>query len=345
VNSRELVKRVLAGEETPRVPTGPLAVHYTASVFGVPLEDYTLKPHVAADSICRYWEEFRPDAVWLSADTWVTAEAMGARTAFPGPDQPLAGTGEAVIRSASDIDRIPPPDPTRQGRWPLMLEAMELLKRRLGDEVFLVGCFDQSPFSLACALAGMETVMLKLWDDRSFLDALLERCIEYASAYAEALGGRGADLLSTGDSPAGLIGEEFYREVALPAERRVFENIKQGCAVPASLHICGRATPLLPLMATSGASVLEIDQEVDLAEACRVVPEEITLWGNLDPVGVLLEGTEEEVRAAARAAIATVRAAGRTRFVLSSGCTLAPETPPENLKALIETAASASREP
>ena len=40
-------------------------------------------------------------------------------------------------------------------------------------------------------------------------------------------------------------------------------------------------------MATSGADVLEIDHQVDLAEACRAVPEEIALWGDLDPVGVL----------------------------------------------------------
>jgi uroporphyrinogen-III decarboxylase len=41
------------------------------------------------------------------------------------------------------------------------------------------------------------------------------------------------------------------------------------------------------------------------------------------------------VRAAACSALATVREAGHSRFVLSSGCTLAVETPPENVDALI----------
>jgi len=60
---------------------------------------------VLADCICRYHERFQPDAVWLSADTWVTAEAMGAAVAFPAPGQPMAGTGETLVRTASDIDK------------------------------------------------------------------------------------------------------------------------------------------------------------------------------------------------------------------------------------------------
>jgi MtaA/CmuA family methyltransferase len=302
--------------------------------------DYTLRPAVMADCVAWYWERFRPDAVWLSADTWVTAEAMGARVAFAGDDQPMSGIGEPAVRSASDIARIPPANPSSRGRMPLMLEAMALLRRRLGGDVFIVGCFDQSPFSLACALAGIHEMMLKLHDDRPFVDALLERCVEHATAYANALGAAGADLLSTGDSPAGLVGPERYREAALPAEQRVFEGIRRGCGVPGSLHICGRTSHILGDMARSGARVLEIDHAVDLREACRLVPPEVALWGNLDPVGVLLHGTPERVEAAAAEAVAAVRASGRTRFVLSTGCTLAPATPPANIEALVRAGRS-----
>ena len=36
----------------------------------------------------------------------------------------------------------------------MMLEALERIRQALGDEVFVVACFDQYPFSLACALMG-----------------------------------------------------------------------------------------------------------------------------------------------------------------------------------------------
>ena len=342
MTSRKLVQAVLAGKQTPRVPTGPLAVHVTAALAGVRIEDYTLDLSVMVDCICRYYERFQPDAVWLSADTWVTAEAMGAAVAFPGPNQPMAGTGKSIVQSAADIDRLPAPDPHSRGRMPLMLEVLRRLRQRLGEDVFIVACFDQSPFSLACALAGINELMMMLVTDPPFVEGMLEPCIAHASAYAIALAEAGADMLSTGDSPAGMIGLDLYREFALPAERRVFETIHASCDVPASLHICGDARHILAAMATSGADVLEIDHLVSLADACRVVPADVALWGNLDPVGVLRSGTPEAVKAAAAKAVATVRSHGRMRFVLSTGCTLAPDTPAENIEALISCGPAAS---
>jgi uroporphyrinogen-III decarboxylase len=166
----------------------------------------------------------------------------------------------------------------------------------------------------------------------------MSRCAEYALAYATALGRTGVDLLSGGDSPAGLVGPRLYREVIWPAEQRLVTRLKRAVPQPVSLHICGDATPLLPAMAATGADVLEVDHAVDLGTACRRVGPGVTLWGNLDPVGVLAHGAPERVRAKAREAMAAVAAARHPRFVLSSGCTLAVETPPVNLEALVAEA-------
>jgi MtaA/CmuA family methyltransferase len=271
--------------------------------------------------------------------------------AFPGPQQPLAGTGEPAIRSAADIARIPPPDPTRQGRCPLMLEALRLVKEAIGRETFVVACFDQYPFSLACALMGIERVMTQIVDDRAMVEALMDKCAEYSIAYARALADAGADMLSGGDSPAGLIGPQLYREVALPYEQRViaalghskgdspiFAETKIG-TVPVSLHICGNAMLILADMAASGADVLELDHQVDIAAAFRVLGPEIAVWGNLDPVGLLVQGTAGDVRRATSDLLKCAAACGHRRLVVSSGCTLAPDTPAENIEALIETAA------
>ena len=146
-------------------------------------------------------------------------------------------------------------------------------------------------------------------------------------------------MLSGGDSPAGLLGPKLYGEIALPAEQRLIKALKATTGKPVSLHICGDATAILPGMATSGADVLELDHAVDLGKACRIVGPKVGLWGNLDPVRVLAQGTPAEVRQAARQALAQVKAAGHSRFVLSSGCTLAVETPLANLEALIRAAA------
>jgi MtaA/CmuA family methyltransferase len=268
----------------------------------------------------------------------VSAEALGATVASLGVDEPLGGTGIPFIREAGDIDRIPPPDPGSQGRYPLMLEALDRLVKALGHSAFIVACFDQYPFSLAAALMGLEALLLKCRDDRSMVEALMNRCLAYGLAYGRALGALGADLLSGGDSPAGLVGPAAYREVAWPFEQRLVAGLKATTEKPVSLHICGNATPILGTMASTGADVLEIDHRVDLAQACQAVGSEVALWGNLDPVGLLAQGTPAQVRELTRRALDAVRGCGHWRFVLSSGCTLAPDTPPENLDAMFRMA-------
>lgn len=296
---------------------------------------YSTDPAALAESVMRYYERFLPDAIWLSADTWVSAEAMGARVGATDDHQPLGGLGEPVVRTAADLDRIPPPDVSRQGRYPLMLEALARIVDALGRDVFIVACFDQYPFALAAALMGVNELMVRLHDDPPFVQALMARAADYALAYGRAQAQLGPDLLSGGDSPAGLIGPATYRALALPAEQKLIAALKAATGKPLSLHICGDATALLPAMATSGADVLELDHLVDLATACRTVGPEIGIWGNVDPVGILSRGTPQTVRATARSVLASLRAAGHRRFVLSSGCTLAVETPAANLDALL----------
>jgi len=333
MNSKQLVGRTLQGLAVPRVASGPLAVHYCAGLAGYTLRDYSTKPRVLAESVLRYYERFRPDAVWVSADTWVSAQAMGAKVGAPDEHQPLGGQGPPLVKTAADIDRIPPPDVGTQGRYPMMIEAFKRVVAAVGNEAFIVACVDQYPFSLAAALMGINEIMLRAVDDPGFVKALLARCAEYTVAYGRALAEAGADMLSGGDSPAGLLGPELYARLALPFEQDVVEALKE-TGKPVSLHICGNTGPILDQMAASGADVLELDHQMNLADACRLTGPDITIWGNLDPVALLERGTPSEVERAARAAIQAITSAGHRRFVLSSGCTLAVGTPAANLDAL-----------
>lgn len=335
MNSKQLVLSALRGEAGSRVPVAPMAVHFCARVAEISLHRYTSDAAALAGAVLAYHERFRPDAVCVSADTWVNAQAMGANVGPLTEDQPWGGLGEPRIRRRADVRAIPPPDPATQGRYPLMLDALRRVVQAVGRETAVVACFDQYPFSLAAALMGINELMLALDDDPALVRALMNRCVEYGLAYGCALAAAGADVLTGGDSPAGLIGPRRYREFALPYEQQLIAGLKAATGKPVSLHICGNAEAILPDMARSGADLLEIDQRTDLGLACHRAGPDLGLWGNLDPVAVLVRGRPEEVRAAARSALAVTAAAGQRRFVLGSGCTLAVETPFVNVDALI----------
>jgi len=333
MTGRELVLDVLAGRAVPRTPAGPLAVHYCARLAGVSLRRYTTDAATLAECVIRYYERFQPDAIWLSADTWVTAQAMGAPVAFSDGDSPMSGTGEPLVSQPADVDKIPPPDPGSQGRWPMMLDALQRIRRGVGEDVCLVACFDQYPFSLACALMGIETSLMKAFDDPPLLEAVMAKAVDYASAYALSLDRAGADVLSGGDSPAGLLGPELYHKVAWPFACRLVERLKASTVKPVTLHICGSATTVVGDMAATGVDALELDQRVDLTAAARIVGPGVGLWGNLDPVALLAQAAPRQVRQTTMELVRSMRSVGHARFVASSGCTLAVETPAENLDA------------
>ncbi len=88
-------------------------------------------------------------------------------------------------------------------------------------------------------------------------------------------------------------------------------------------------------MAQTGADVLELDHQVGIEDAVNACGPDMVIWGNLDPVGVLLSATPEEVAEATIRVLEQVRESGHLRFVASSGCTLAMGTPRENLHSMI----------
>jgi len=103
--SKELVRATLGGGTVPRYPAGPLAVHYCARFAGASVRQYTSDAAVLAESVIRYYERFRPDAVWLSADTWVNAQAMAPgskrwQTACPGAASAAPSSGRSVTSSS-----------------------------------------------------------------------------------------------------------------------------------------------------------------------------------------------------------------------------------------------------
>jgi len=149
--------------------------------------------------------------------------------------------------------------------------------------------------------------------------------------------------VQAGDSLASpdMISPATYRKWAWPSEHKFFEAInpvaeRHGAATV--LHICGNTTPVLDLMANTGAQILELDHKVSLKTAKRLVGNRVCLMGNLDPVELLWRGSPRAVDLAARQAIA--EAGADAGFILGSGCEVPVSAPPENLKAMIAAAHS-----
>lgn len=155
-------------------------------------------------------------------------------------------------------------------------------------------------------------------------EVLVQNAISFATAQIMA----GADMVGVGDAAVSLIAPDMYREYVLPLEQKLFAAIHEaGGAV--KLHICGNIKNHIEYMAHSGADIIDVDWMVPLAEARELVGPNITLCGNFDPSGVLLQGSSEDVAKAAKECIKT----GGNRFILMPGCEVPPATPQQNIRA------------
>jgi len=348
MNGKDRVLCALARKPHDGRAVVPIVGQAGAALCGVSIFTHAHDPAVLASCQVRCARRFGYDGVYISADTWVNAEAVGYPHVEHPPDGPAGGKG-GWIETARDIEALSPPDPERSGRWPLMVRAVQEAVKLAGQDLAVIANFDQSPFSLASQLRGLERFLIDLEESPSFAHRLLEFCAEAVTRYAIALGRAGADVLNTGDSVAGgsVIGPALYEQFAFPYERRVISAVHEALGTPVTLHICGDATVCLERMVETGADGIELDSAVDASRARRTCEGRVAVIGNIDPVRVLLEGTADEVYARSREILEVFR--GCDGFILSSGCALSPKTPPANISAMVraarEQAAAPGRSP
>ena len=267
----------------------------------------------------------------LPLDLYVEAEALGATVDFregsEGAEFPRVvdflyqkveefNTKERKIQEA--------------GRIPLVCEAIKLLKEDVGDEI-VIGAWVPGPFTLLSLLVETGALYMSLRKEKEIistaLDFLTQVLVSVGNAYHEA----GADFLTVhemGGSP-GALGPKVFESIVLPHLQKLFSALPR----PAVLSACGRTNGTMHLLAASGADALSVDQTNDLAATRKEVPD-VLLFGNLDPVGLISQGTPDEITEAVERVIRSGADA------VWPGCDLYPDVPLANLKALVKASKS-----
>jgi uroporphyrinogen decarboxylase len=147
----------------------------------------------------------------------------------------------------------------------------------------------------------------------------------------------GADIIVVADPSASttMISPKMFEGYSLPYLKEILNQISKAGAIP-SLHICGQTTPILEGMVESGAKILELDSQVNLKEAKHRVGAKICIQGNVNPTGILMQGSVDDVIREARKCIEDAAKGGG--FILSSGCEVPYEAKIANIKSLVEAA-------
>jgi uroporphyrinogen decarboxylase len=294
----------------------------------VPLLELCKTPDLACAVTVEAAEQLGVDAAVIFSDLLVPLEPMGAQLSF------VAGEGPVIanpVRESEDVARLRESDPEALA---FLYEAVRLARTALRPDVPLIG-FAGAPFTLASyAIEGggsrnyVHTKRLLYAHPEAF-HALMARLVEVTADYLNAQIGAGAEAVQVFDSWVGNLSPDDYRASVLPHMQELFRRIDP--SVPAINFSTGTAG-FIELVAASGGDVVGLDWRIALEEGWRRVGFERAIQGNLDP-GVLL-APRAVIRERVRDLLA--RAQGRPGHVFNIGHGIFPETPPDNVRAMVD---------
>jgi uroporphyrinogen decarboxylase len=234
------------------------------------------------------------------------------------------------VRTIADVERLRVPDPAEA--VPFILEAVGLVRAALAPEQALVG-FCGGPFTVAGYIVEgkptREFAVTKraMYGSSEVWHALCEKLAATSEAYLRATVEAGADVVQLFDSWVGALSRDDYLEFVAPYSKRILEAVD----VP-TIHFGTGTAHLLETMTETGGDVIGLDWRVRLDEGWQRVGHDVAVMGNLDPVALFAK--QAALREEAKRILD--QAGGRPGHIFNLGHGILPETPVENVIALVE---------
>lgn len=238
-------------------------------------------------------------------------------------------------------------------QWPKPSE-LENVKRWLEKAHGLRGRTDRAIIArlplgivtLSQILRGFEDWFTDLYFNRSFIEALLDKCaeiwIETSRLIVESIGSD-ADILVWGDdygSQTGpMVSPKMFRELVTSRNKEMVGSIKALTRAPVLLHTCGDVSAYLEDFLEMGIDALNPIQVsargMDPVKIKAVIGDRIALWGAIS-VYDLASGTPGQIKEMVKERIGQLGRDGG--YVLAATHNILTDIPPANLVAMLEAA-------
>lgn len=317
---------------------GRYMAEYRAIRAKYTLLEICLQPELAVEVTLQPVRVLNVDAAILFADILLPLMPMGIRLEFAKGEGPVIHN---PIRSRADVEALRVIDPCEDLRH--VLDAVQLVRRELDGKTPLIG-FAGAPFTLASYLieGGSSRSFVKtkqlIYRDPKTWHLLMSKLAPVITAYLVAQIDAGAQAVQLFDSWAGALSPDDYREYVLPYSKMILQAV-QKTGVPA-IHFGTDTATLLPLMreaggdpsTDSGQVVIGLDWRIDLDRGWEAIGLDGAVQGNLDPAALFAPRNELERRVRR----ILDQAANRPGHIFNLGHGILPETPVENVKAVVE---------
>lgn len=326
----ENLKNALNNEEVdivPAVSVTAAAVEETFPAAGVSWPEAHKDPEQMAKLGIALYEQAGLECARIPFDLTAEAEAFGCKVDLGDMDNTPTLKSNAPIDDPEDLEV--PDDFVDQGRLPVILEAIEILKNEYPEVPVIVGM--AGPFTLTGHLLGVEDLVKMLKTDSFIVEDAVDVALEAQIELVEAFNDSGVDVICVADptSSPELLDPNDFNEFAQPA----LEDLASEMDVQSVLHICGNSKPILEGMLDSGFNGASVEEAVDMTEAQELRAQmgtDTVMVGNISTSQTLFSKPTDEVKAEVKVALE------KGTNVLAPSCGIAPKSPLANLQAFVE---------
>jgi uroporphyrinogen decarboxylase len=286
------------------------------------------QPELASEVTITAAEKLGVDAAIIFADLLLPLEPMGLPFEFQAGEGPVV---HHPVRTAEDVKAL---RTDRAAELGYVGRAIEKVAHHFRDRMGVIG-FCGAPYTLASYMieggGSRNYVHTKrmMYGDPTAWRRLLDKIVTVLTEYCRLQVQAGADVIQIFDSWVGSLSLTDYRDYAFEASKRLVRAVQQ-LGVPV-IYFGVETAGLLRQMAATGADVIGLDWRQPLDEGWRAVGHGHAVQGNLDPITLFAPGEilEQHVNEILRAA------GGRPGHIFNLGHGIVPETPVENVQAVV----------
>jgi uroporphyrinogen decarboxylase len=265
-------------------------------------------------------------------------EAYGAVVARPD-GHGLPAILQPVLPGDAALARLRPFDPRRAGRWPMIFDVAERLKREFPEAQVAVPV--DGPFSIASALVGFDQLLCDVAENPDTVRDALLRLVEGQVALTAEARARGLGV-AFAESAAGppLLSPALFRRVELPALKTLLDRMSELLGERVACLMGGDTVKILDELLETRSPYLVCPYETDQARFVRRLADrpDILVRVNLHS-GIVARGSWDDLRAEADRALAIAQT--RPNTIIGAGV-LPYETRPANVFRVQDYLASVS---
>ena len=287
------------------------------------------RPDLAAAVTLQPVEVLDVDAAIIFADLLLPVEPMGLKLEF------LQGEGPHIdnpIRTSSDVDSLSISNTDDLG---YVGEAIQQVVKALAGRVPVIG-FVGAPFTLASYMieGGPSKTFLKtkqmMYCDETLWRRLMGKLVDVLGSFALMQVSSGARVIQVFDSWVGALGPDDYVRFVAPYSRALIERIRStGAPV---IHFGTGAAGFFRELHAAGGDVMGVDWRINIDQAWMDISYRSAVQGNMDPAALFAPLPELKMRVHEL----LKRTGTRPGHIFNLGHGILPETPVENVKAVVQ---------